>query len=122
MNQQFAHDGGESNLGWFTLITEVVVKLSEGSLFLSGKDNGTHIESVTHDGSTTADMTLALPGSALTSPRSQASQGGGLLTVELSQFGHVAQNGDGGDKADAWQLIQGVDLFLVNGGTSRQFG
>jgi hypothetical protein len=122
MDEQFAHDGGEGDFGWFALVTEMVVKLSQGGLLHSGEDHGTHIESVAHVGATTADMTLALPRSALTGPGSQASQGGGLLAVKLSQLRHVAQDGDGGDKADAGHLIQNVDLFLMRGGTSHQPG
>jgi hypothetical protein len=122
MDKQFAHDGGKSDFGWFALTTEVVVKLSQGGLFLSGEHDGAHIKGVAHDGSAAADMTLAFPRPALAGPRSQASQGRGLLAVKLSQFGHVAQHGDGGDKADALHLIQDFDLFLVSCGTGHQLG
>ena len=122
MNQQFAHDSGKSDFGWFALFTEMVVKLSQSGLLHSGEHDGTHIKSVAHDGSAAADMTLALPRSALTDPGSQARQSRGLLAVKLSQLGHVAQHGDGRDKADAWQLIQDLDLFLMKGGLSHQLG
>jgi len=122
MNKQFAHDGGKSNFGGFALITQMVVKLSQCGLFLSGEHYGAHIESVSHDSSAAADMTLAFPGSALAGPRSQASQGRDLLAVKLSQLGHVAQHSDGGDKADAGHLIQDLHLFLVSWGSRHQLG
>jgi len=122
VDNQFAHHRGESDFGWFALGAEVVVKLSQGGLFLFGQRNGTHVEGAPHSSTTAADMTLALPRSALPSPGRQACQGPGLLTVELSQLRHVTQQSDGRDEAHAGHLVQNLNLLVMAGTIGQRFG
>ncbi len=58
----------------------------------------------------------------MSGPRSEARQSGGLLAIESSQFGHLAEHAHGGEGADAVQLRQGVDLVTWTRGARAQRG
>jgi hypothetical protein len=113
LDEEFSHDGGQGNLRGFARQTEPGVKAAECRVRFAGQDYGAHVKSAPDNCSATADMALAFPRSALAGPRCQSCQCGSLLPIELAQFGHLAQDTDGSQRAYAVQLGQMVDLLLI---------
>src|SRR5580658_6815419 len=63
---------------------------------------GGHVQSGPHKTSPTTDVSLAFLCSAITVVWSQASQGGGGLSIEFPQFRHFCQERGGDDWTDPW--------------------
>ena len=119
LEKQFAHDGRESDLGRFAGQAESLIKLAQGGRGLPREANRAHVEGAPDYGSAAANMALPLPRTALTGPGSQSRQSGGLLPIELAQFGHLAEHAHGGQRADTVQLRQSIDVGLHARGASQ---
>ena len=119
LEEEFSHNGGEGDLGGFTGQAKSGVKLSEGSFLHPSQSDGAHVESASRRSTATADVTLSFPWAALPDPGGQSGQCCGLLPVKRAQFGHVAQDIQGGDRADAIQLFELMNLRLDVGHTSQ---
>ena len=125
LQQEFTHNRSKSDLGWFTRFAEAIIELSQRGVFHACDGDRCHIEAAPDFSAATADMTLALPGPALTGPRSQASQRGGFPPAQLTQFRHFTQGGDGRDGTNPIEFRQFLDLRQPMGRAAerrRQFG
>jgi hypothetical protein len=115
LEEEFAHESGEGDFGWFAGLTEALIKLSENRGGLATDSDSAHVEGAADDSTAAANMSLAFPRSALAGPGGQSGQRGCCLAIELAQFRHLAQYADGGQGADAIQLSQLLNLFLATG-------
>jgi hypothetical protein len=122
LEEQFTHDGGQGDFGRFAGQAQALVKLSQGGLGLARQSHGAHVKGAANDGAAAANVALAFPRATLSGPRSEARQGGGLLAIEVAQFGHLTEHAHGGERAHAVQLRQGVDLVLDARGAGQRGG
>ena len=125
LEEQFAHDGGEGDFGWFAGCPQAQVKLSQVSIRFAGQGYCRHVEAPPESRAAAADVSLSLPRPALPGPGRQPGQRGGLPPVKPPQFGHLAEHADGGEGSDPVELGKFPDLGLDLGGAfegGRQFG
>ena len=99
-DDEFSHDGGDSDLWWFSGVFQSFVDGLEVRVEASC-DQCRHVEGLSQGGASTADMGFAAPGSGLSSDRGEASEACGLPGLERSEFGHLDEQGGGGCVGDA---------------------
>jgi hypothetical protein len=82
-DNEFAHDGGEGNLGGFAGSAQALIKLFELTVGMGGNECG-HVECPSDGRTATADAAASMPLAAFTRMRSQTGQGRCLATIELA--------------------------------------
>src|ERR1700691_2950986 len=125
LEEEFAHDGGEGDFGWFAACTQAKIKLSQVSVRLAGQGYCRHIEAPPESRAAATDVSLSLPRPALPSPGRQSGQRSRLTPVKPPQFRHLTEHADGGESSDPVELGEFLDLCLGLGGAfegGRQFG
>ena len=120
LEEKFSHHGGEGDFGRFAGQAQTRLKLAQDGFLHSRQDHRAHVESPSHRGAASADVALSFPRAALPNPGSQSGQRGGFLPVERPQFGQVAQDTQGGDRADSVEGFDLPDLFLNLGGAGQR--
>ena len=112
--QKPAHRRGQRDLWQFALSPQALV---EGPQCRVGTDRteGRHVQGQAHLGAAAADTAHALHRAAFSGPRSQTGQGGHLLAIQLSQFGHMSQHPPGSAGANTLDLIQAFHALLQRG-------
>ena len=104
-NDEFSHDSGERDFGWFACGAEALVKGFKLAVGTSGDQSG-HEEGTSDLRAATADKSASAPLAAVARVRCQTGQGGDLSAVKSSQFWKFGQNSQGGDGADTGDGFQ----------------
>lgn len=112
--EEFSHDGGESEFGRFAGGAEATVKRGEDGI-VPGGDQGGHVEAGADGAATTKDGAFAVGATAVAVEGSQSGQSGGLAAIERAQFGHFCQEEGrraGTDPCDLSELLRfGVEVW-----------
>ena len=106
-DDEFAHNGSESNLGGFSGGAEALVKLFEAAIGACADQSG-HVESPPDWSAAATDGSSSMPLAAIPGVGSQACQSGGLVTVERSQFRKFGQHSHGCDHPNTFD---GLEFF-----------
>ncbi len=98
--------------------------LDDGIAAFGGE--GSHVEDGADGFTAAADRAFALVLAAVTIEGGQTDEGGDLLAVEFSQFGHVRDEGGGGDAAQPWDGLNELSLLApllvgLDEGLDRRF-
>ncbi len=84
-DEEFSHDGGDGDFGWFSVGDEACVEAFEVGVEAACAEGG-HVESFADVGASAADVSLAVFGSAIGGEGGEAGKGGDLLGIDASQF------------------------------------
>ena len=104
-DEQFTHEGHQSDLGGFTCETQALIKLLENGVGTRGNQGG-HVKCASESRTSAAGKTAALPLPAFSWMGCQARQGGRLAAIECSQFGHFCQHRQGSRGAYASNRLE----------------
>src|ERR1017187_8311748 len=99
-DDEFAHDGGEGDLGGFAGGAQPLVKLLELTVGTGGDERG-HVKGTPDRRASATDAAASVPLATFARMRCQSGQGRRLAAVERAQFGQFGQHAQGGDGADA---------------------
>jgi hypothetical protein len=113
-DDEFAHDGGDGDLGWFSGGDELLVLCFE--VWVEARsDECWHVECLPHVGATTSDEALAFPLSGLSRDGGKTGERCGLFVLKAAQFGHGGDELVGGQRSDTGDA--GQDLV-----PAREYG
>src|SRR5882757_3413180 len=101
MDEEFAHDGGESDFGGLLVGDETLVEGFEDGVEV-GSGEGGHVEGSADFMTAAADGAFAEMGAAVLIIGSDPGQGGTLAAIEGAELGHFGQEEEGVDEADAF--------------------
>ena len=104
-DDEFAHDGGHGDEGFFTVGAEPQIQGFEDVVVAHGTQRG-HVECAPHGAASAADMAHTFDATAVAVVRRDAREGGGGGAGELPEFRHLREQGDGDDCAHAGNGFQ----------------
>jgi hypothetical protein len=116
VDEEFAHDGGESDFGRFAVRTKAVVEKLENGIVARGYE-GRHVEGNASRGASAVDMAFAFAFAAVIGKGSQASEGSDAVFGQGTQFRHGSEQCHGGSGPDAFDLGQESDFGAQVGGS-----
>ncbi len=109
-DDEFAHDGSESDFGGFAGGAQTEIKYFEVGV-AAGGDQGGHVKSPAHGWSASSDSSPPFPTTALAGVRRQSGQGGDLTSIErtqFGQFGEYTQSRNGADARDGLEFLRSL--------------
>ena len=92
-DDELSHAGRQSHQRFFAGGAQAGIKLFEDAIMADGAQGG-HVQCTPDGAAAAADMALALEVATVPVIGRDASQGGGGMRVEFSEFGHFGQHGD----------------------------
>ena len=85
MDDEFAHEGGEGDFGWFAFGNEALVEILEDGIGATA-NQGAHVEGFSGDGASGADAAFAAKSSAIAVEGGDSCESGDGLAGNGSQF------------------------------------
>ena len=104
-DDEFAHNGGKGDEGFFTAGAQAEVKFFKDG-FVTDSAQGSHVESATDCFTATGDMTRTGLATAVLIVGSDSRQGGSGGAAQRAQLGHLGQDGGTGSRADTGDGFQ----------------
>jgi len=108
--EEFVHAGGQGDFLGFAGGAEALVEGANGRVVPGGDERG-HVQGGAHAGAAPPDDTPAAQRAALAGERGHANQGGNGFAVEVAEFGHLGEQGQGGGRANAGDAAQQILPF-----------
>ena len=94
VDDEFAHEGGKGDFGWFAFGNEALVEVLEDGIGATA-NQGAHVEGFSGSGASGADAAFAAQGSAVTVEGGDSCESGDGLAGNGSQFRQAGKE-DGG--------------------------
>ena len=118
-DDEFAHDGSESDFGRLACGAQPLIKLFELPVGMR-RNQGRHVERPADRCAPTADASATVPLTTLTRMGCQSGQRRRLAAVERAQFGQFRQHTQRGDGADAGDGFEFLHPFIQGDGVCAQ--
>lgn len=125
-SEQLAHASDQGDFEQFAVSFEPFVKGSNHGI-ASGGDQGGHVKSAAHRGSTTPDGAPAFEGATVAIEGGDASESGNLSTIESPELRQFSEQCSAGDRTDALNTAQQIfvlfpDRILLDGSVEVSVG
>ena len=98
-DDEFSHGGGDGDFRALSLFDESFVESADAGIAANG-GQGCHVEDGSDLSPTAEDGSLSPEGAAVAAERGETDERGDPAPCQLSEFGHLGQQGLAGDGAD----------------------
>jgi hypothetical protein len=112
--EKFSGDSGEGEFGGFSAFAEAEVEGAKDGVVASGGESG-HVEGAAEAKAAALDVARLAQVTAVVGERSDAEEGGSLIAGESAQFRAESQSGGGGERADADDRSETLELGIEEG-------